>query len=101
MKTYFVVNEQAGEEYVWAMRSGNHKETDSEGWKERKSAPLQEDEPVMTKRPKTKNVISMSDDHQTKVMASLVPDEIIYNVSDYRIRPYDSCLLFGDVSGKL
>lgn len=83
------------------MRTSNHKESESEGWKERKSVPLQEDEPVMAKRPKTKNVIPMSDDHHTKVMASLVPDEIIYNVNDYSVRPYDACLLFGDVSGKL
>lgn len=32
-------------------------------------------------------------------MASLVPDEIIYNFSDYSTREYNAALMFADVSG--
>ena len=35
-----------------------------------------------------------------KIMASFVPDEIIYSISDYSIRKYDAVLVLGDVSGK-
>lgn len=34
-----------------------------------------------------------------KIMASLVPDEVIYNISDYSKREFDACLMIGDVSG--
>lgn len=34
-----------------------------------------------------------------KVMASLVPDEVIYNIKDYSRREFDACLMIGDVSG--
>lgn len=40
-----------------------------------------------------------TDDLKNQALASLVPDEIIYNVNDYENRNYDACLLFGDVSG--
>lgn len=33
------------------------------------------------------------------ILASFVPDEVIYNVNDYSTRQLDGCLLFGDVSG--
>ena len=36
---------------------------------------------------------------QAEVMASLVPDEVIYNVDDYNHRIYEASFLFGDVSG--
>ena len=41
------------------------------------------------------------DEGKTKVLASLVPDEIVFDCNDYSDRPYDVCLLFGDVSGEL
>lgn len=44
--------------------------------------------------------ILQRNDDQTKLMASLVPDEVIYNVDDYSHREYDACFLFGDVSGR-
>lgn len=53
------------------------------------------------KNKSSKNALLAADDYNVKVMASLVPDEIIYNVKDYSIRKYDACLLFGDVSGEL
>lgn len=86
------------EEYIWAMRTGIHRD-DTEDWKKRKAGPLA-DTDITRKTNKMKNVIPMSDDHNTKVMASLVPDEIIYDVNDYSIRSYESCFLFGDVSGE-
>lgn len=92
------VNQAMDEEYVWAMRYSGHRESDSELWKERKLPPLS-DTQITRRNTSQKNMIPMSDDQNTKVMASLVPDEIIYNVNDYNIRSYDACLLFGDVSG--
>lgn len=91
----------ATEDYIWAMRSSLRQESDSELWKERRATPLAESsQSAVYKRGKRmKNVIPTTDDHNVKVMASLVPDEIIYNVNDYSIRCYDACLLFGDVSG--
>lgn len=38
-------------------------------------------------------------DIKTKILASFVPDDIIYNVGNYDHRTYEICLLFGDVSG--
>lgn len=83
------------------MRTSIQGDSDSELWKERRPTPLAESltSCVPKKGKRAKNVLPTSDDYNVKVMASLVPDEIIYNVNDYSIRKYDSCLLFGDVSG--
>lgn len=83
------------------MRTSIQHDSDSELWKDRRNVPaLAESLTTLQKKNKrAKNVLPASDDHNVKVMASLVPDEIIYNVNDYSIRKYDSCLLFGDVSG--
>lgn len=86
------------EDYIWAMRTSFHRDSDSELWKERRAQqPLVSSSTVIETG---KNKVS-ADDNNVKVMASLVPDEIIYNVKDYSIRKYDACLLFGDVSGKI
>ncbi|XP_044263925.1 adenylate cyclase type 10-like isoform X1 [Tribolium madens] len=86
------MNQVGQEEYIWAMRTSAYRESDSDLWKERRS--------YSQIGKKSKTVIDLStDDRQTKVMASLVPDEVIYNVDDYSHRQYDACFLFGDVSG--
>lgn len=36
---------------------------------------------------------------KAKILASFVPDDIIYNVGNYSHRKHEICLLFGDVSG--
>jgi hypothetical protein len=82
------------EEYIWAMRTSAYRESDSELWKDRRSVSRTQFPP------KSKSLVDSSiGDRQTKVMASLVPDEVIYNVDDYSHRQYDACFLFGDVSG--
>lgn len=95
------MNETAEEEYILAMRTTAYRE-DSDLWRDRRSQPLKAGQATLSNRrkTKTKSLLPMSDDHTTKVLASLVPDEIIYNVNDYSNRHYDCCLLFGDVSGK-
>lgn len=88
------VNQVGQEEYIWAMRTSAYRESDSDLWKERRSH-------TQMGGKKSKSVIDVSiDDRQTRVMASLVPDEVIYNVHDYSHRHYDACFLFGDVSGR-
>ena len=42
---------------------------------------------------------SMSDAARMGIIASMVPDEIIYKHSDYSIRSYETALMFCDVSG--
>ncbi|RZC42671.1 adenylate cyclase type 10-like [Asbolus verrucosus] len=88
------MNQMGQEEYIWAMRTSAYRESDSELWKQRRSF-IQLDP---SRKSKSAMDISMSD-RQTRVMASLVPDEVIYNVNDYSHRRYDACFLFGDVSG--
>lgn len=104
-KIPFSVNEQnTEEEYILAMRTtAYNRDVSDEMWRHRRSKPLEPGQPLIAQRKKTraKSLIPMTDDHTAKVLASLVPDEIIYNVNDYSNRPYDVCLLFGDVSGRL
>lgn len=91
--------DQSGqEEYIWAMRYRG-RESEREVHKDRTASQETPDNEQYLKRGRSKQIINVQDDHQTKVLASLVPDEIIYNVNDYTHRHYDSCLLFGDVSG--
>lgn len=101
-KKSFVVNQvSAEEEYIMAMRINANRD-DSEAWRERRSNPLPSGPggyPINRRKTLTKGLIPMTDDHASKVLASLVPDEIIFNVNDYSPRPYNVCLLFGDVSG--
>ena len=81
------------EEYIWAMKECSHRdETEAQKARESKySAHVQ----LLIKKSK----YSMGVENQTKVVASLVPDEVIYHINDYRRKKYDACFLFGDVSG--
>ena len=47
----------------------------------------------------SKNNYSMNDAARMGIIASMVPDEIIYQHSDYSIRSYETALMFCDVSG--
>lgn len=78
------------------MRTSAYRESETDIRKEGRSHPSLHRELKKTKST-TETTIG---DRQTKVMASLVPDEVIYNVNDYNHREYDACFLFGDVSGK-
>lgn len=70
---------------------------DADDWKERRMSDVSTD--YMSKQQDQKTGMASSDEYNTKVLASLVPDEIIFDCNDYTHRPYDACLLFGDVSG--
>ncbi|KYB27283.1 Adenylate cyclase type 10-like Protein [Tribolium castaneum] len=87
------LNQLGQEEYIWAMRTSGRRDSDVEVRKAGRSY----QSGLLGK--KSKSVVESTDDRQTKVMASLVPDEVIYNVDDYTHRKYDACFLFGDVSG--
>lgn len=67
---------------------------DDEEWKKRRANPLTE----MSQRARRTQTDLIHDVH-IRIMASLVPDEIIYNIGDYSKRELEACLLFGDVSG--
>ncbi|XP_022909660.1 adenylate cyclase type 10-like [Onthophagus taurus] len=81
------------EEYIWAMRTRTYVD-DNDDWKDRR---FSEDSKLSITSNKSGS--TTGDEHNIKVMASLVPDEIIANCNDYSHRNYDVCLLFGDVSG--
>lgn len=80
--------DQGQEEYIWAMR-----------YRFREIEQKSTETAVVKARHDQITTEQHNDDHQTKILASLVPDEIIYNVNDYSHRNYECCLLFGDVSG--
>lgn len=92
----FSVDYSGQEEYIWAMRTRLYSE-DNDDWKERRAS---DGSSEYDNQPKDqKGGIVSADEYNTKVLASLVPDEIIFDCNDYTHRPYDACLLFGDVSG--
>ncbi|CAH1970769.1 unnamed protein product [Acanthoscelides obtectus] len=71
---------------------------DSDEWKNRRSIPISE----MMQASRTyegDKANSFAEEGLTRTMASLVPDEILYNINDYTKRDLEACLLFGDVSG--
>nr|CAI5849851.1 unnamed protein product [Callosobruchus analis] len=71
---------------------------DSDEWKKRRSIPISE--VIQPARPyETDRSNSFAEEGLTRTMASLVPDEILYNINDYTKRDLEACLLFGDVSG--
>nr|CAH7718092.1 unnamed protein product [Callosobruchus chinensis] len=71
---------------------------DSDEWKKRRSIPISE--VVQPARSyETEISHSFAEEGLTRTMASLVPDEILYNINDYTKRDLEACLLFGDVSG--
>lgn len=75
------------------------KEDDDE-WKKRRAVPLVELKSRSSYGSNVSSYYTLYDEGHTRTMASLVPDEIIYNIGDYSKRDFDGCLLFGDVSGK-
>ncbi|CAH1106140.1 unnamed protein product [Psylliodes chrysocephalus] len=83
------------EGYKWALKQYIMKgDGDDEEWKKRRANPLTE----MSQRARRTQTDLIHDVH-IRIMASLVPDEIIYNIGDYSKRELEACLLFGDVSG--
>lgn len=70
------------------------REDDTE-WKKRRAVPLLE----LKNGSNNGSYFTQFDEGHTRILASLVPDEIIYNIGDYSKREFDGCLLFGDVSG--
>lgn len=52
------------------------------------------------RRESSKSNLATLLEQQTRILASLVPDEILEKVDDYKIRHYDAVFLYGDVSGK-
>lgn len=93
-----LVDYSGQEEYIWAMRTRLYSE-DADDWKDRRISDTSSTE-YEAQKPDQKGGIASSDEYNTKVLASLVPDEIIFDCNDYTHRPYDACLLFGDVSGR-
>lgn len=71
------------------------KEPGSSDWKHRRAVPL-----VQLSQGNKASYFTLYDEGHTRIMASMVPDEIIYNIGDYSKRDFDGCLLFGDVSGE-
>ncbi|KAJ8924439.1 hypothetical protein NQ315_007236 [Exocentrus adspersus] len=92
-------DENKVDDVVWQMTSDIIKEDDSE-WKKRRAVPLVDLKDSNGPGSKT-SYFTMYDEGHTRILASLVPDEIIYNIGDYSKRDFDGCLLFGDVSGKV
>ncbi|KAJ3648253.1 hypothetical protein Zmor_020070 [Zophobas morio] len=90
------LNHTGQEEYIWAMRASLYRESDVELWKDRKRHDNSRSAVNVASR--TKSLLETTT-YQTKIMASLVPDEVIHNVEDYSHRQYEACFLFGDVSG--
>ncbi|VEN34229.1 unnamed protein product, partial [Callosobruchus maculatus] len=81
------------DEYKWAMRAGILQQ-DSDEWKNRRSIPISE--VVQPARPyESERSNSFAEEGLTRTMASLVPDEILYNINDYTKRDLEACLLFG------
>lgn len=73
-------------------KSGNN------DWKYRRAVPLVELNQISNPENRG-SYFTLYDEGHTRIMASMVPDEIIYNIRDYSKREFDGCLLFGDVSG--
>ncbi|KAG5893841.1 hypothetical protein JTB14_002567 [Gonioctena quinquepunctata] len=89
-------SEKDQEEYLWALKATMSVQ-DSDEWKNRRAIPLSQMDQARRLVPQGSS--SAFDESHTRIMASLVPDEIIYNISDYSKRDFEACLLFGDVSG--
>lgn len=94
---YILVDKRKEKEYQWAMKASVIKQDDTDDWKSRRATPLDQLQPS---RMLYNRNYSYYDEGHLRIMASLVPDEILYNINDYSKREFDACLLFGDVSGK-
>ncbi|XP_060536145.1 adenylate cyclase type 10-like [Cylas formicarius] len=84
-------------EYQWATRTSIFKDEEEDQWKQRRAVPLTGLKSIASIG-KSFDFGHTEEDH-TRIFASLVPDEVIYNINDYSKRQFDACLLFGDVSG--
>ncbi|XP_072394694.1 adenylate cyclase type 10-like isoform X4 [Diabrotica undecimpunctata] len=80
-------------EYLWALKSSIIQSAEAEEFRKRRNKPI-----VTTTRRCESDGDQYVEKH-VRIMASLVPDEIIYNIGDYSMKDLDACLLFGDVSG--
>ncbi|XP_057665067.1 uncharacterized protein LOC130899276 [Diorhabda carinulata] len=87
-------SEKSTEEYSWALKGNLLLSEVNEKWTEKKK---QLTHAHVRTRFESKTI--QIDENHVRIMASLVPDEIIYNIGDYSKRDMDACLLFGDVSG--
>ncbi|XP_018579406.1 adenylate cyclase type 10-like [Anoplophora glabripennis] len=81
----------------WEMTNDVIREDDTD-WKKRRAVPLLDLKNLMNNGNRS-SYFTLYDEGHTRILASLVPDEIIYNIGDYSKRDFDACLLFGDVSG--
>lgn len=78
------------EDFIWAIRQ-RHENKRAEELRAR--ATIYED--------RKKSIDSNSFwEAKTKILASLLPDEVLQDVNDYSHKNYNACLLLGDVSGK-
>ncbi|XP_044763888.1 adenylate cyclase type 10-like isoform X2 [Coccinella septempunctata] len=77
------------EDFIWAIRQRHENKRVEEL---RARATIYED--------RKKSIDSSSFwEAKTKILASLLPDEVLQNVNDYSHKHYNACLLLGDVSG--
>lgn len=87
------------DEYKWALKISFLKKYEEEDWKKRRQkSDVIDVHGVASELGKKYTYFS---EGSMKILASLVPDEVIYNMNDYSIKEFDGCLLFGDVSGTL
>ncbi|KAB0803414.1 hypothetical protein PPYR_00384 [Photinus pyralis] len=96
------MHQNVDEEFILTlMKINSNRRDDSDLWKNRRPQPLKSGViyPIKKRKAANKVLLPMTDNHTSKVLATLIPDEIIYNVSDLSKRRYDACLLFGDISG--
>lgn len=93
----FSANPKKKDDYLWAMKISFLKKDDNDDWKKRRQATSFGG--VFGVASELGKKYTYFNEGSMKIMASLVPDEIIYNISDYSKREFDACLMIGDVSG--
>lgn len=98
------------DEFVDLLKSQTNLSRDTE-WRGRRRSQLLETVPdpyqdslhdilVQTRDEQIEHDNSKGEEAHTRILASLVPDEILEFIDDLSIRPYESAFLFGDISGK-
>ncbi|KAL3287919.1 hypothetical protein HHI36_002375 [Cryptolaemus montrouzieri] len=91
---FFSIMEQ--EEYVWAMRTSVNEQKLLE---EQEEEMEDEDDEKVTLFDREEGTMNMLLVYKTTILASFVPDEIIFNLNDYTSKTFDASILCGDVSG--
>ncbi|XP_023310324.1 adenylate cyclase type 10-like [Anoplophora glabripennis] len=86
------------DDVIWQMSTDIVTKSGNTDWKNRRAVPLVELKQTANQGSGA-SYFTLYDEGHTRIMASMVPDEIIYNIRDYSKREFDGCLLFGDVSG--